>query len=114
MPGGFPLQDTGPGMNELFHDLAVEQAENQAKAGPQNCSCYPGEGPLPCPLKGALRDCWRAAVIEETQKYIVMLKNMDREAHQERLLHFLKRVRCALELETSDFPDVGREPRDLR
>lgn len=29
MPRGFPLQDTGPGMNELFHDLAVDQAEQR-------------------------------------------------------------------------------------
>jgi hypothetical protein len=27
---GFPLQDTGPGMNELFHDLQVEQEERRA------------------------------------------------------------------------------------
>lgn len=34
MPRGFPLQDTGPGMNELFHDLQVEQEEHrQADAG---------------------------------------------------------------------------------
>jgi hypothetical protein len=24
---GFPMQDTGPGMNELFHDLQAEQAQ---------------------------------------------------------------------------------------
>lgn len=30
MPGGFPLQDDGPGMNALFHDLAVEQEEKRA------------------------------------------------------------------------------------
>lgn len=30
MPGGFPLQDTGPGMSELFHDLQVEQEERKA------------------------------------------------------------------------------------
>lgn len=32
MPGGFPLQDTGPGMSELFHDLQVEQEERKAAA----------------------------------------------------------------------------------
>jgi hypothetical protein len=32
MSRGFPLQDTGPGMNELFHDLAVEQEEERAAA----------------------------------------------------------------------------------
>jgi hypothetical protein len=30
MPRGFPPQDTGPGMNELFHDLTVEQEEAKA------------------------------------------------------------------------------------
>lgn len=30
MPRGFPLQDTGPGMAELFHDLAVEQEKERA------------------------------------------------------------------------------------
>lgn len=35
MPRGFPLQDTGPGMNGLFHDLAVEQAEQADRE--QNC-----------------------------------------------------------------------------
>jgi hypothetical protein len=29
---GFPLQDEGPGMNELFHDLQVEQEERKAAA----------------------------------------------------------------------------------
>lgn len=29
MPSGFPLQDTGPGMAELFHDLQVEQDEQR-------------------------------------------------------------------------------------
>lgn len=28
---GFPLQDEGPGMNELFHDLQIEQEERRAK-----------------------------------------------------------------------------------
>ena len=26
---GFPSQDTGPGMSELFHDLAVQQEEDR-------------------------------------------------------------------------------------
>jgi hypothetical protein len=84
----------------------MDQAE--AKADTRLCSCYPGEGPLPCPRKFALRDCWRAAVLDETQKMIVTLKNRDRDAVGERLLNYLKRVRCALELETSDFPVVAR------
>jgi hypothetical protein len=29
MPGGFPLQDTGPGMSEMFHDLQIEQEQDR-------------------------------------------------------------------------------------
>lgn len=39
MPGGFPLQDTGPGMGELFHDLQVEQEERRAKERCQHPPC---------------------------------------------------------------------------
>lgn len=73
---------------------------------PRACTCYPGEGPWPCEGKHALRDCWRAAVIDETQKHIVALKNRDRQPHEQSLLDYLMRVRCALELETSDFPHI--------
>ena len=95
-------------------DYAAENQPVEAKAGPTVCSCYPGEGPLPCPLKHALRDCWRAAVLDETQQHIVRLKNQDRHPSEELLLQYLKRVRCALELETSEFPNISRtavEPR---
>jgi hypothetical protein len=34
---GFPLQDTGPGMNELLHDLQVEE-EEERRAKPK-CTC---------------------------------------------------------------------------
>lgn len=30
MPRGFPLQDTGPGMAEMFHDLQIEQEQERA------------------------------------------------------------------------------------
>ena len=30
MPRGFPLQDTGPGMSKMFHDLTVEQEIERA------------------------------------------------------------------------------------
>jgi hypothetical protein len=62
------------------------------------CSCDPGEAPLPCPRKFALRDCWRAAVLEETQRHIVRLKNQDRHTDEQALLDYLMRVRTALEL----------------
>lgn len=87
-------------------DAQTEAKRSEARA----CSCYPGEGPLPCPKKFALRDCWRSAVLDETQQHIVRLKNQDRHPSEESLLNYLKRVRCALELETSAFPNVSREP----
>jgi Pyruvate/2-oxoacid:ferredoxin oxidoreductase delta subunit len=31
MSRGFPLQDEGPGMKQMFHDLAIEQEEERAK-----------------------------------------------------------------------------------
>lgn len=96
---------------EDFHaGFASDPAMDQTvDAAPQGCSCYPGEGPLPCPGKQALRDCWRAAVMEETQRHIVALKNRDRHPPEQALLDYMTRVRCALELETSDFPNVPRE-----
>lgn len=36
---GFPLQDEGPGMNELFHDLSVEQEQRFV-----NCEVCQTEG----------------------------------------------------------------------
>jgi hypothetical protein len=53
-------------------------AAAQAIADPRTCTCYPGEGPVPCPRKFAMRDCWRAAVLTETQQYIVALKKFHR------------------------------------
>ncbi|MBV6487621.1 MAG: hypothetical protein GHHEDOFH_01568 [Pseudorhodoplanes sp.] len=35
MPRDFPLQDEGPGMNEMFGDLAVMDAEQRDRE--QNC-----------------------------------------------------------------------------
>ena len=64
----------------------------------RTCTCYPGEGPLPCPRKFALRDCWRSAVLDETQKHIVRLKNQDRHKDEQALLDYLMRVRNALEI----------------
>lgn len=70
----------------------------QAKADTRTCTCYPGEGPSPCPRKFALRDCWRSAVLDETQKNIVVLKNRDRQPHEQALLDYLMRVRNVLEI----------------
>lgn len=44
---GFPLQDEGPGMNELFHDLQVEQEERRAKAR-ERCQHPPCREPDYC------------------------------------------------------------------
>lgn len=35
MARGFPLQDTGPGMNQMFHDLA---AEEEARRAAERCT----------------------------------------------------------------------------
>lgn len=70
---------------------------HQATSDPRTCTCYPGEGPLPCPRKFALRDCWQSAVLEETQQHIVALKGRDRTVAEQRLLDYLMRVRTALE-----------------
>lgn len=41
MSRGFPLQDTGPGMNELFHDLQVEQEREKCLCpSPSFCEEY--------------------------------------------------------------------------
>lgn len=97
----------------LDSEFYVMMAEAGAATEKRSCSCYPGEGPLPCPLKHALRDCWRSVVMDETQKNIVALKSRDRQPHEQALLDYLMRVRCALELETSDFPNIQRESAPL-
>lgn len=73
------------------------QLENEAKADTRNCTCFPGERPEPCERKFASRDCWRSAVLKETQANIVALKNRDRQPHEQILLDYLMRVRTALE-----------------
>lgn len=67
------------------------------EADTRTCTCYPGEGPNPCTRQFALRECWRVAVLEETQQNIVALKNRDRQSHEQVLLDYLMRVRAALE-----------------
>lgn len=74
-------------------DQAVE-----AKPDNRSCSCYPGERPEPCQRKHAFHDCWRAAVLEETQQYIVTLKNVDRQPTEQMFLDYCMRVRTALEV----------------
>ena len=70
----------------------------EAKADTRTCTCYPGEGPEPCPRQHALRDCWRVAVLKETQENIVVLKNRDRHYPEQVLLEYLMRVRKCLEI----------------
>lgn len=69
-----------------------------AKLDTRTCACFPGEGPDPCTRQFALRDCWRVALLAETQGYIVALKNRDRQPHEQRLLDYLMRIRTALEV----------------
>jgi hypothetical protein len=78
--------------------MELDGTAQEAAADTRVCTCYPGEGPLPCPRKFALRDCWRAAVLEETQLYIVKLKNQDRSSLEQALLNYMMRVRNALEI----------------
>jgi len=63
----------------------------------RTCTCHPSERPIPCPRKFAFRECWRAAVLDETQRHIIALKNRDRQPHEQALLDHLMRVRTALE-----------------
>jgi hypothetical protein len=72
--------------------------EAQAAVDTRTCTCFPGEGPVPCPRKFAYHDCWRAAVLKETQENIVALKNMDRNVHEQILLDYMMRVRTALDV----------------
>ena len=78
---------------ERAGDYAAQQAVDT-----RTCTCFPGEGPEPCPRQHALRDCWRVAVLKETQENIVALKNRDRQPHEQVLLNYLMRVRNCLEI----------------
>ena len=85
---------------ELKHalDTVMRPGFGEAKADTRTCTCYPGEGPDPCPRQHALRDCWRVAVLKETNENIVMLKNRDRQPYEQTLLNYLMRVRNCLEI----------------
>lgn len=78
--------------------MSDSEISQSANAGPHKCTCYPGEGPEPCTRQYALRDCWRVAVLDETQKLIVALKNRDRQPHEQALLDYCMRVRNVLEI----------------
>lgn len=69
-----------------------------AAADTRGCSCFPGERPEPCERKHAFRDCWRAAVLKETQDNIVAMKNRDRGPAEQAVLDYFMRVRTALEV----------------
>lgn len=66
------------------------------------CICPPDERPEPCEHEYDLRDCWRFAVLRETQDSIVELKNRDRNNAEQVFLDYLMRVRTALELNARD------------
>jgi hypothetical protein len=92
--------------DELLETMALMTAneravdERMAKAAvvePRGCTCYPGEGPVPCQRKHAYHECWRAAVLEETRAGIVQIKGRDRQPVEQALLDYMMRVRTALE-----------------
>ena len=63
----------------------------------RTCTCHPDDNPpVPCPRKFALRDCRRSALLGETQTMIIVLKNRDRQPHEQVLLDYLMRVRDVL------------------
>lgn len=64
---------------------------------PRGCSCHPDDRPLPCPRRHASHECWREAVLQETNGELIALKNRDRSPSEELLLNYLKRVRRSLE-----------------
>lgn len=85
-------------MQELSEDTLAALREAQAgKEDARSCTCHPDERPEPCERKHASRDCWRSAVLKETQAHIVRLKNQDRSPEEQQTLNYLMRVREALE-----------------
>ena len=70
---------------------------DERKTEPRSCTCHPNDRPEPCERKYALTDCWRSAVLQETQLYIVHLKNKDRQPHEQSQLDYLMRVRRAFD-----------------
>lgn len=69
----------------------------EAKPDTRTCTCHPDDKPIPCPRKFATHHCWRAAVYEETKRYVIDLKNRDRQPHENVLLDYMKRVERALD-----------------
>jgi hypothetical protein len=79
--------------------MAMEMDDGATlELSPRGCSCYPGERPEPCERKHAFRDCWRSAVLKETQQHIVALKNRDRSPVEQEMLNYFMRVRTAVEV----------------
>ena len=78
-------------------DEAHGGVEQAAKVDNRTCTCHPDDKPIPCPKKYATRECWRAAVYEETKRYVIGLKNRDRQPHENILLDYMKRVERALD-----------------
>lgn len=70
----------------------------EAKPDTRTCTCHPDDRPEPCERKFATRDCWRSAVLAETQRHIVQLKNRDRNPIEQEMLNYFMRVRTALEV----------------
>lgn len=73
------------------------EVASEAKADTRVCTCHPDDAPVPCPRKYATHDCWRAAVLDETQTNIAYLKGRDRDQREQAWLDYLMRVRRAVE-----------------
>lgn len=73
--------------------------DDAREAAPDNraCTCHPDDAPIPCEHKFAASECWRAAVLAETKREIILIKNRDRSTQEQRILDYLMRVRRALE-----------------
>lgn len=82
-------------MNESM--AGAEQAAAEAQPDTRTCTCHDDDRPIPCPRKFATRHCWRAAVYEETKRYVIDLKNRDRQPHEQIILDYMKRVERALD-----------------
>lgn len=102
----FALTSSMPDEGELTDRELMRVMEAKSKLrtmlANMNCTCPPDERPEPCERRYALRDCWRFAVLRETQDSIVELKSRDRNNAEQVFLDYLMRVKTALELNARD------------
>lgn len=68
MPRGFPLQDAGPGMSELFHDLTIEQERAKMTTGYEQPGDPNFEGGAAYERYCEEQKAYRNSIIEECAK----------------------------------------------